>query len=66
MTKWREGGEPLWFVIGENGAIWLSTASMSRRRSIADWERQSGHRWTYWYRRGFRCLKCIIRYRMAK
>lgn len=60
--RWLDGGNILWFVLGENGSIWLSTASFSRKGAIEQWERETGDGWRKWYRKGFRCQRVKIKY----
>lgn len=68
--KWISGRKPLWFVIGTNESIWLSTASFTKRGALKSWHdqqrRYGPHPWAYWYRRGFRCRLAHIRYAFAK
>jgi len=62
--KWHDGGKPLWFVIGENGSLWCSTVSMSKKQAMERWEFETGDPWRKWYRRGFRCRQVKLRYQI--
>lgn len=62
--RWLAGGKVLWFILGNNKSLWLSTASFSRKGSIQEWERQTGDDWRKWYRKGFRCQQAKIKYQV--
>ncbi len=62
--KWTESKNVLWFVIGENGSLWLSTASFWRNKSIERWSDETDKPWRYWYRRGFRCHRVRLRHQV--
>lgn len=64
MKRCLDGGNILWFVHGETGSIWLSTASFSRRGAIQQWEKETGDDWRKWYRMGFRCRRTKIKYQV--
>jgi hypothetical protein len=64
---WKASENVLWFVVGENGSLWLSTASFTKRGSLQAWQDDQpdgGRPWRYWYRNGFRCRRVKIRYQI--
>lgn len=61
--QWQKSENILWFVLGENGSLWCSTASFTRRGAIEQWGREQPKPWKYWYRHGFRCKQVELRYR---
>jgi hypothetical protein len=64
VNKWLDGGNMLWFVLGENGSLWLSTASFSRKGAIQQWENETEDDWPKWRRKGFRCQRIKLKYQV--
>lgn len=62
---WYSGRHSLWYVFGTRNAIWLGTASFTKRGALQNWQDQQpdgGKPWRWWYRNGFRCRRANIQY----
>lgn len=62
VGQWKIGRKPMWVVLDEKGGPWMVSAStMTKRRSIAKFVRDSNISWRYWHRHGYRC--CLVRFK---